>query len=328
MNEVIVVKNLKKSFKTKLKKESIRGSLKSIFSKEYRTINAVDDVSFNIKKGELVGFIGPNGAGKSTTLKMLSGILYPDSGKIRILNKDPTKFRKELSYKIGTVFGQKPQLWFHLPAMDSFYLFSKIYDLDPVEFEKRINSLIDVFEIRDIVYQPVRKLSLGQRMRCEFVLALLHNPEVLYLDEPTIGLDIIVKKNIRQLIKKINKINKTTIILTSHDIDDIENITNRIIIINKGRKVYDGSFKDLKKNYLNTKIIKISSDSKIELEDTKEITILKRSKYQLEFELNTKKLPLKKVVSYILQKYNITDISINEPKIEEIIEKIYKEEIK
>ena len=202
---IISVKNLSKSFRLKIPSKGLKNNIHSFFFPKFSSINAVNNISFEIKKGELVGFIGPNGAGKSTTLKMLSGILFPDSGEITVSGLSPQKDRKKLAYKIGTIFGQKPQLWFHLPAIDTFELFSKIYEIDEKEYKKRVNYLIKKFEISDVVQQPVRKLSLGQRMRCEFVLALLHNPEVLFLDEPTIGLDITIKKTIRALIKKINQ---------------------------------------------------------------------------------------------------------------------------
>jgi len=320
---IISIKNLKKTFKTKITRPGVAGVLKNIFKPEYKYIKAVDNITIDIKEGELISFIGPNGAGKSTTLKMLSGILFPDSGKIRILNKDPTKKRKEIAYDIGTIFGQKPQLWFHLPPIDSFNLFAKIYDLDIKEYTERINKLINLFEITDIVNQPVRKLSLGQRMRCEFVLALLHNPKILFLDEPTIGMDIIVKKTIRELIKKINEKEKTTIIFTSHDIGDIENISSRLIIINHGKVVYDGDFRKVKQKYLSKKILKITTEDKIDFNDLRDLNVIKKSKFYAEFEINTHKYPLKQVISYLFEKYKITDIAINEIDIEEVIEEIY-----
>jgi ABC-2 type transport system ATP-binding protein len=286
----------------------------------------VNNISFDVREGELVSFIGPNGAGKSTTLKILSGILHPDSGIVKVNNLNPQKEPQKLSYKIGTIFGQKPQLWFHLPPIDSFNLFSKIYDLDQKEFKKRLEYLIDSFEIREYVNQPVRKLSLGQRMRCEFVLSLLHNPKILFLDEPTIGMDIIIKKTIRELIKKINIEEKVTVILTSHDMGDIESIANRVIVINHGTIVYDDSFENLKKNYIKKKIIKIVTENEIKNIDTKEMKIIEKTKYSLEFEINTKKLPIHTVIDYLVKENKVKDISIKDPPIEEIIEEIYRKE--
>jgi len=323
-NYIIQVENLSKSFKLKIKEAGLVGSFKSIIKPKYKKVKAVKNISFNVKKGELIAFIGPNGAGKSTTLKMLSGILYPDSGKITILNKNPQKDRKTLSYNFGTVFGQKPQLWFHLPAIDSFNLFAKIYDLDQQEYTKRINYLIKRFEIQDIVKHPVRKLSLGQRMRCEFVLALIHKPKILFLDEPTIGLDVVVKKTIRELIKEINKKEKISVILTSHDMGDVESICERAIIINQGKIIYDGKFKDIKKDYLEKKVISISSETPIKLSIKKGIKNIEKRKFDLKIEVDTKKIAIKKVIDALLKENKINDILIEEAPIEEIIEGIFK----
>ncbi len=323
---IISIKDLNKTFKTKISEPGLKGGLKNIFNPQYKIIKAVNNISFEVKEGELISFIGPNGAGKSTTLKMLSGILYPDSGVIRVNNLNPQKEAQKLSYKVGTIFGQKPQLWFHLPPIDSFNLFSKIYDLNQEEYKKRLEYLIDRFEIRDFVNQPVRKLSLGQRMRCEFVLSLLHNPKILFLDEPTIGMDIIVKKNIRELIKKVNQEEKVTVILTSHDMGDVESIADRVIVINHGNIVYDDSFDNLKKNYIKKKIIKIITENEIKNINTKEIKIIEKTKYSLEFEVNTKKLSIHSVIDYLMKENKVKDISIKEPPIEEIIEEIYRKE--
>jgi len=323
---IISIKDLNKTFKTRVSEPGLKGGLKSMFNPQYKIIKAVNNISFDVREGELVSFIGPNGAGKSTTLKMLSGILFPDSGTIKVNNLNPQKEPQKLSYKVGTIFGQKPQLWFHLPPIDSFDLFSKIYDLDQVEYKKRLEYLINRFEIQDIVNQPVRKLSLGQRMRCEFVLALLHNPKILFLDEPTIGMDIIVKKNIRELIKKINEEEKVTVILTSHDMGDVESIADRVIVINHGNIVYDDSFDNLKKNYIKKKIIRIVTENEIKNINTKEMKIIEKSKYSLEFEVNTKKLSIHSVIDYLMKENKVKDISIKEPPIEEIIEEIYRKE--
>src|SRR3989344_5168695 len=197
MNQVIHVKNLRKEFKIKHKEPGFLGSLKSIVHPKTKTLVAVDNISFNVKEGEIIAFIGPNGAGKSTTIKILTGILHPTSGNAKVLGLVPWKDRIKLAYKIGSVFGQKPQLLYHLPAIDTFNLFSKIYELDSDTYKKRLDKLVKLFEVEDIIHQPVRKLSLGQRMRCEILASLLHNPQVIFLDEPTIGLDIVVKKKMR-----------------------------------------------------------------------------------------------------------------------------------
>ncbi len=324
MKEVIVVKNLRKIFKTKLKEPGLKGTLKSFFKPHYKEISAVNNITFTVKEGELIAFIGPNGAGKSTTLKILSGILFPDSGIIRVLGINPTEERKKLAYKIGTVFGQKPQLWFHLPPIDSFQLFAKIYDLEQREYEKRLADLVKRFELEEIMHQPVRKLSLGQRMRCEFALALLHNPKVLFLDEPTIGMDIIIKKSVRELIKKINEEEKITIVLTSHDMDDVETLCKRAIIINHGSLVYDGSIEKLKSAYIHKKLIEIVSESSLILPKKEGITVLKKAKFSASLEIDLRKNDLKETINLLLKKNAIIDITIEEPPVEEIIERIYR----
>lgn len=244
---VIEVHNLRKSFKVKQKESGFKGSLKSIFNSKYKTVKAVNNISFNVKEGEMLAFIGPNGAGKSTTIKMLTGILYPDSGDIKVLSIDPTKQRKKLAYEIGTVFGQKEQLWMHLTPLDNFKFFGAIYDLTNEETEKRINELQSLFNLEKFLNTPVRNLSLGQRILCEISASLIHNPKILFLDEPTIGLDPVVKQSIRKLIKNMNKQFNTTIFLTSHDISDIEKLCKRVIIINHGNIVVDDSLSNLKK---------------------------------------------------------------------------------
>ncbi len=320
----VKVKNLSKDFKTKIRGEGLKEALKSILKPHYKTIKAVHHISFEVKRGELVAFIGPNGAGKSTTLKMLSGILYPDTGEIRVLNYNPTTDRKKMAYRIGTVFGQKSQLWFHLPAIDSFNLFAKIYEIDDKEYQTRLHSLIKRFELEKIMQQPVRKLSLGQRMKCELVLALLHGPDILFLDEPTIGLDVVAKRSIRELIKEINEKENVTIILTSHDMTDIEKICKRAIIINKGVIVYDGSIKELKREYVKKKTIKVLAEGEIQITAEKGVTILKKSTYGAKIEIDGKKTSLRNVVAKIMKQNEVVDITIEEPPIEEIIENIYR----
>lgn len=245
---IIEVKNLNKTFKIKEKEKGIKGSIKSIVKPRYKTIKAVNDISFSVEKGEMLAFIGPNGAGKSTTIKMLTGILYPTSGEIMVNGINPVKQRKKLAYKIGTVFGQKEQLWTHLTPYDNFKFFGAIYDIPNNEIEDRIEELSKTFELESFINTPVRNLSLGQRIRCEMVAALIHKPEILFLDEPTIGLDPVVKKNIRKLIRKMNKELGTTIFLTSHDVGDIEKLCKRVIIVNKGKIIKDDTMKNLKSN--------------------------------------------------------------------------------
>ncbi|MCA9486251.1 ATP-binding cassette domain-containing protein [Candidatus Woesearchaeota archaeon] len=326
---VISVKNLNKKFKTKKKEAGLKGSLKAVFKPKYQFCDAVKNLNLEIQKGESVAFIGPNGAGKSTTLKMLTGILFPSSGQMEVLGYEPSKERKKLAYKIGTVFGQKSQLWFHLPPMDSFELFSKIYDLEEKEYKKRLDYLIKVFEIKEFLYTPVRKLSLGQRMRAELVLALLHKPEIILLDEPTIGLDIMSKKALRKVIKTLNKEEGITLILTSHDMDDIESVCERVVIINHGQVVYDDSMSNLKKHYLNKKVFEIIFENPIEKEFHKNgVSILEKEEFRIKCEVDLRKTGIKECMEEVMKEYEdkgIADINISDREIEEIIEEIYKQ---
>lgn len=248
---VIEAESLSKTFRVKQKEKGMRGSLQSIFHPHIQEIKAVHDISFTVDEGEMLAFIGPNGAGKSTTIKMLTGILYPDGGHVEVLGIDPAKKRKQLAYQIGTVFGQKEQLWTHLTAYDNFRFFGAIYDLPDTETEARIRELSDIFELGAFLNTPVRNLSLGQRIRCEIVASLIHKPKVLFLDEPTIGLDPVVKENIRSLIKDMNREYHTTIFLTSHDIGDIEKLCKRIIIVNTGQIVLDDSMEHIISNHMS-----------------------------------------------------------------------------
>ena len=327
MPNTITVQNLTKEFKAKQKEAGLQGSIKSLFSPKYKVITAVNNISFNVKEGEMVGFIGPNGAGKSTTIKMMTGILFPDSGRVNVLDFDPQKQRKKLAFNIGTVFGQKPQLWYHLPAIDTFNLFSKIYELDDATYKARLDHLIKLFGVEKIMMQPVRKLSLGQRMRCEMIASLLHNPKVLFLDEPTIGLDIIVKKKIRELIRKLNKEGKITVILTSHDMEDVEQICKRLIIINEGLIVYDGSMKKIKEKYLTHKVVVVILQDKVETLGIKDVKLLYRGAYKHAIEVDIRKHPIRKIVKKIISKHKVEDITVQDPPIEEIIEQIFKKSV-
>ena len=321
---VIEVKHLSKTFKVKLKEKGLKGSLKSIIKPKYKTVEAVKNVSFNVEKGEVIAFIGPNGAGKSTTIKMLTGILYPDKGEVRVLDIDPMKDRKKLAYEIGTVFGQKEQLWTHLTPYDNFKFFGAIYDLPDSVVEKKIKEFNEVFELEEFINTPVRNLSLGQRIRCEIVASLIHEPKVLFLDEPTIGLDPVVKENIRTLIKRMNKEYKTTVFLTSHDVGDIEKLCKRVIIINNGRLVLDDSMENLKYHYLNKKIVEVKMREKVNLDDEDGITILKDKGYNLKLEVDITKKSITDALK-LLNPGNIVDINISNIPLEDIISNIYKE---
>ena len=320
---IIEVKGLSKNFKVKMKEKGLKGSVKSIFKPKYKIVKAVRNISFDVEKGEIIAFIGPNGAGKSTTIKMMTSILYPDKGTIKVMGYDPIKDRKKLSYEIGTVFGQKEQLWTHLTPYDNFKFFGAIYDLPDSVIEKKIEELNMLFELEEFINTPVRNLSLGQRIRCEISAALIHEPKILFLDEPTIGLDPVVKENIRTFIKRMNKEFKTTIFLTSHDISDIEKLCKRVIIINNGQIVLDDTMDNLKYNYLNKKIVEAKMKERINLDDEDGINILKDKGYNLKIEVDTTKRSVADALK-LLNPDNIIDINISNIPLEDIISNIYK----
>jgi ABC-2 type transport system ATP-binding protein len=321
----IEVNNLSKTFKVKLKEKGLKGSLKSIVRPKYQVVKAVNDISFTVDEGEVIAFIGPNGAGKSTTIKMLTGILYPESGKISVLGIDPQKDRKKLAYKIGTVFGQKEQLWTHLTPYDNFKFFGAIYDIPNGKVEAKIEELSNLFDLKDFINIPVRNLSLGQRIRCEIVASLIHEPKILFLDEPTIGLDPVVKENIRALIKKMNKELNTTIFLTSHDISDIEKLCKRVIIINDGKVVLNDSMSNLKYHYLNKKIIEAKLYQDIDISKLSGVTVVKKKGNAVRLEVDTSEIEVPKVIK-ALSIENIEDINISNIPLETIISDIYRKE--
>lgn len=320
----IMVKHLNKVFKVPKKESGKFGTLKSFFNRKYDYIKAIDDISFSINKGEIVGYIGPNGAGKSTTIKILSGILTPDSGFLKVDKYIPYKDRKKYVKNIGVVFGQKSQLWWDIPAIDTFNLLKDIYKLDDIEYKNTLDELTNLLNLKDILNIPVRQLSLGQRMRCEIAASLIHKPKILFLDEPTIGLDAVSKKVVRDFIKKINKKDKVTVILTTHDMADIEALAKRIILIGKGKVLYDGLLSNLKKNY-NTYIkIFVKTKNKEKLNE-KCIVKEKILKDGIEFIIDINKIELSKFINLISKKYEITDIDIDNESIDDLIVKLYED---
>jgi ABC-2 type transport system ATP-binding protein len=321
----IKVENLCKTFNVKEKEKGLKGSLKAIVKPKYKKVEAVRNISFEVEEGEIIAFIGPNGAGKSTTIKMLTGILYPDSGSVEVLGIDPSRERKKLAYDIGTVFGQKEQLWMHLTAYDNFKFFGAIYDISEKETEERIEELSELFNLEKFINTPVRNLSLGQRIRCEIVASLIHRPKVLFLDEPTIGLDPVVKESIRKLIKKMNKELKTTIFLTSHDISDIEKLCKRVVIINDGQIVMDDSMTNLKYHYMDKKVIEVKLRNSVNFKDVKGINVLKEKGNSYRIEIDTKETDLTSVLK-LINPENIEDINISNTPLEEIISAIYRKE--
>ena len=308
MEDIIMVQGIRKYYKIAKRDKGLSASLQYLFNRKYEIKKAVDEVSFSIKRGEIVGFIGPNGAGKSTTIKILSGILYPDAGDVKIKGFIPYRQRKQYVKHIGVVFGQKSQLNWDLPLIESFELMKFIYRIPQKKYEENLKLFSELLDMEDFINQPVRQLSLGQRMRGDIVAALLHSPEIVFLDEPTIGLDVVAKEKIREFIRYINEEEQTTIIFTTHDMQDIEKVCNRLIIIDQGKKIYDGSIGQIKNRYANSKTIEILLEN-----DEKEIQT---------FDLN--EAPLNTVMENLFAQKNIKDISICEPEIDGIIRDIYE----
>ncbi|HOO31563.1 MAG TPA: ATP-binding cassette domain-containing protein [Thermotogota bacterium] len=322
MEKVVEVNGLSKSFKTKVKRSGLKESFKSLMHPVYKEVKAVQDINFSVEKGEVLAFIGPNGAGKSTTIKMMTGILYPSAGEVSVLGMIPWKSRKKLSYKIGSVFGQKSQMWFHLPPEDSFELMADIYELNKNDYKNRLKELVKRFQLEEIMHQPVRKLSLGQRIRCEIAVSLIHDPEILFLDEPTIGLDVVVKNQIRELIKDLNKRKDLTVFLTSHDVGDIEKLCRRVIVIDKGQLILHSTVNELKHDFLKTKILSL----KLEDEYTPQLSgvnVLKKKGTGMKIEVDTQICSLQTILNDIIKRTAIVDMTISETPMEEIIETIY-----
>lgn len=314
---------ISKTFKVAKRNSGLKAALKSFFKREYTYIDAVKNVSFSIEKGEIVGYIGPNGAGKSTTIKMLSGILLPTAGNIRVNGLDPFKDRKKYVSNIGVVFGQRSQLSWDIPAEDTFDLLKDIYDLSDKEYQKTKTELVNLLNIQEVMKQPVRSLSLGQRMRCEIAASLLHKPKILFLDEPTIGLDAESKKIVRDFIKKLNKNHKTTVILTTHDMADIEALAKRIILIGKGELLYDGTLSNLKKKYGSYKEVLVSTNEKIDKIRLKGIIKKSKNINGYSFIIDSNVLSLSKLLNNLSLKYVINDIDIKNESIDDVILKLY-----
>ena len=322
----IEVSNLQKTFQTKRKAAGMRGSLRALVKPEYNTVDAVRGLSFQMEAGELLGFIGPNGAGKSTTIKILTGILHPTSGDAKVLGFVPWKERQKLAYHIGTVFGQRPQLWYHLPAIDTFMLFGKIYELDDRETKKRIAFLSEAFEIQDLLETPVRKLSLGQRMRCEVAASLLHRPKLLLLDEPSIGLDVVAKQHIRDAIRTMSQEEKVGVLLTSHDAGDLEALCRRVIIINHGQIVYEDKVSNLKRKFLTRKMVEVRYAEEVSPNFTIDgVEILKVGSYGVKLRFDTTKTHVDAVMAHLSQAGELVDITVSDPPLEEVIAKIYQD---
>ena len=338
MKNVIEVNHVSKKFVTNKKYPGLKGAIKGLFSREKEEKVAVDDVTFSIKEGEIVGYIGSNGAGKSTTIKMMTGILIPSEGEIRVNGVEPGKKRKDNAANIGVVFGQRTQLWWDLPLSESFTILKEIYDVSDEQYKEQMEFLNRVLGLEEFFHKSVRTLSLGQRMRADLGAALLHNPKVLYLDEPTIGLDLVVKDNIRSAIKEINEKYKTTVVLTTHDIGDIEELCSRIIIIDHGKIIYDGTLSDLKGKYgkKRTVTLVVKDMSVISKGDYAEKFGMKKDSLIIEkdekdssvsFTFEKDRLGISDIVTYTLEKTDVMDMTIRETELSEIVKEIYNHEI-
>lgn len=322
---MITVSGLSKTFKVAKRAPGFRQAVKALFRREYNLINALEDVSFTIDTGEIVGYIGPNGAGKSTTIKVMSGILVPDRGKCEIMGYTPWKERVAHVRNIGVVFGQRSQLWWDVPVVDSFELLRDIYKIPPMEYKTNLELLIKTLDLDDLINTPVRQLSLGQRMRCEIAASLLHSPQILFLDEPTIGLDAVSKIAVRQFIKMINKEKNVTVILTTHDMNDIEELAKRILLIGKGKILYDGDLSNLRSRFVTQKTVTLDfreNNSPLNIPGT---TMLTRSPERAIMSVDTQRISVSEVISQLSKRLDIFDITVNAQPIEEIIVRLYEE---
>ena len=326
MSKIIEFKEISKDFKISAKKKDKKKSFLNLFRREKIVVKALTNVSFEIEEGDIVGYIGPNGAGKSTTIKIMSGILTPTSGECSIMGQTPWKDRKKYVKNIGVVFGQRSQLWWDVPIIDSFELLKDIYKIPTAEYNETLSDLINALNLKELLNRPLRQLSLGQKMKCELAGSLLHRPKVLFLDEPTIGLDAVTKLAVRDFVKEINKKWGTTIILTTHDMSDIDALTNKIILIGRGQILYKGSFSAIKEKYGHIKEIEVEfakTYNKIELEG---YSVIKHegNTVTLKNDENTT-FHVKEFFNAITKKYEVVDFQVNSISVDEILAKLYKE---
>jgi len=322
---IISAQNLSRFYKVHKKKSGLANSIKSLFKREYKTVKAVENISFKIEKGELVGFIGPNGAGKTTTLKCLSGLLYPTGGKVEVLGYNPWNRKHQFLKNISLVMGQKNQLWWDLPPIETFILNKEIYELKDDEYDASLDELVDLLDVGDILGVQTRKLSLGQRMKCELIAALLHSPDVLFLDEPTIGLDIVAQKKIRDFVKTYNKKRQSTIILTSHYMGDVKELCDRVIMIDKGKIIYDGLLEEISNRLSDYKLIKVVFSENVDrsrLAKVGEIEMFNPP----QVELKIKREVSNSACAQLLQSFPVEDLNIEEPPIETIIRRLFDKE--
>jgi ABC-2 type transport system ATP-binding protein len=322
---IVETRDLRKVFRARKRSPGTLGALRSFFSREYEERVAVDDVTFALEPGELVGYIGPNGAGKSTTIKMLTGILVPTSGVVRVAGLVPWKHRKENARNIGVIFGQRSQLYWDLPLVESFELLRAIYGVPRDEYRRNLNEFVEILEMAGFMRTPVRQLSLGQRMRGDFAAALLHSPRIVYLDEPTIGLDVVAKEAIREFIARINAERGATIVLTTHDLADVERLCRRIVMIDRGTLIYDGDIERIKSEYgrFRTLVVRFSGPIERPQLDGAHLAAVENSTARFRFDRNLQRADV--LVRQASERYSVEDVSLEEPDLESIIRRIYVE---
>lgn len=319
---VIQVDKLRKHYRVHQKEPGVSGTFRSLFQRKYHDVKAVDGVSFEIDEGELVGFIGPNGAGKTTTLKVLSGLLYPTSGRVSVLGYTPWDRKPEFQKQFSLVMGQKNQLWWDLPALDSFILNKEIYEVPDAKFKRTLDELVELLDVKEYLKIQVRKLSLGQRMKMELIAALIHSPKILFLDEPTIGLDVVMQKKMRDFIRHYNREYSSTILLTSHYMDDVKELCSRVIIIDHGHLIFDGSLSEIIKKYANHKLLSVVLAQAVTEEELSVVGEVKSFDYPKAV-ISVKRTRVSEAATKLLEEFAVADLNIEEPQIEDIIREVF-----
>lgn len=332
MENIIEVKELRKEFVSYSSRSGLKGAFRDLFTRNYKVVPAVNDISFSVQQGEMIGYIGENGAGKSTTIKMLTGILTPTSGHISVNGMNPHKEREKFVRTIGVVFGQRSQLWWDIAVQESFRLLKKVYGVSDVQYKEHMEHVIETLDISPLLDKPVRKLSLGQRMRCELAAALIHNPPLLFLDEPTIGLDVLVKLKIREFLKEINERYKTTVLLTTHDISDIEALCERVVMLDEGRIIYDGSLETLRSQWGDEKEIHFQFSSSVSyaqlvmlMPDNEVVWTKGNGQHVWTAKIPNEEIIISTLIAKVVQAFKIKDLKIDEVSTEEVIRNIYEE---
>ncbi len=325
MKSIIQVKDLAKHFKVNMTQRGLRGTLRTLLWPESRLVKAVDAINFEVQKGELVGYLGPNGAGKSTTIKMLTGLLVPTGGEMWVNGRIPWKERREYVSDIGVVFGQRTTLWWDLPVIESLELLQHIYRVPPKRFKQNLAEFKELLELTPFLHTPVRALSLGQRMRADICAALLHNPTLLFLDEPTIGLDVVAKERIRQFIKHINREHQTTVILTTHDLQDVEKLCDRVMIIDNGRLLFDGQLAALRQRFGGQRELVVDFAETYADVTIPDVTLTSQNNGQVTYKFDRQTISASELIGRISKRFRIRDLEVRETDIEDTIRRIYEE---